>query len=586
MTAQHLDGGGAAVRVPVQGRPPIRVVASLAAAGAVFGAAVLMASASGRHETSTTTLFSGMVGGLYLTAGVIASVRQPANRVGLLMVLVGIAWFAEDMQVSIDPVTHTAGLFVRSASTALLVHLVLAFPSGQLRSRVDRVLVTIAYVTVFGLIPLSTPFFRTYTKNLLLIRYEEWLPGSVNVVQVAVATAVVAVLLVRWITSTRPARRVLAPVFVTGLLGAVESVVGPVLGEGVPWAHEVLSDIGHLAVLLLPLAFLAGVWRVRLGRTTVADLLVRLPRASPTELQDLLATALGDPSLRVGYYRADHADYVDREGRPLVIPSYQAVTVVERDGRRVAALVHDPALRDDRHVLEAVTSAAALELDNQRLAAEVRAQLVEVRASRARIVAAGDDQRRRVERDLHDGAQQQLVTVALLLRLAQQQLDSSPDRDAKLADYLRRSAAGLEDALRELRELARGIHPAVLSEAGLLAALRALAARSPRPIELREVPLPALPAPVEATAYFVAAEAVTNALKYASARTIRIEVRHDKDELHLEVTDDGVGGADLTRGTGLLGLRDRASALDGELVVRSSTGAGTSVHVVLPLEPA
>jgi signal transduction histidine kinase len=242
--------------------------------------------------------------------------------------------------------------------------------------------------------------------------------------------------------------------------------------------------------------------------------------------------------------------------------------------------------------LAAVTSAAALELDNQRLAAEVRAQLVEVRASRARIVSAADEQRRRVERDLHDGAQQQLVTAALLLRLARQRFDSLPEQDAALASYLTRSAGGLDDALRELRDLARGIHPAVLSEAGLVPALRVLASRAPQRIELHTEPgteldavaVPALPASVEATSYFVAAEAVTNALKHARASTIRIALHQDECALRLEVSDDGCGGADASGGTGLLGLRDRVSALDGELSVCSTPGAGTTIRVVLPLE--
>ncbi|MCE7006651.1 histidine kinase [Kibdelosporangium philippinense] len=554
----------------------MRFIAALAAAGALFGGMVLVLSASGRHDTSTTTLFSGTVGALYLIAGLIAHWRQPENRTGLLMVLVGIGWFAEDLQVSIDPLTHTIGLLLRSASTGLLLHLVLAFPTGELRSRIDRVMVTIGYVAVFGLVPLSTVAFPTIIENLLLIWPVYWVREVIDAIQAVVSAMVLVVLAVRWLTATRPARRVLAPVVLTGLLGATQSLLGPILNV------QLLSDIGHAAILLLPLAFLAGVWRIRLGRTNVADLLVQLPRSSPGELQNLLAKALGDPSLRVAYYREDNGDYVDLEGQPLTISPSQSVSVVVRDGRQVAALLHDPALRDDRHVLEAVKSAAALELDNQRLAAEVRAQLLEVRASRARIVAAGDEQRRRVERDLHDGAQQQLVTVALLLKLAQQRLTDLSEKDAKLVSYLTRSSEGLQEALRELRELARGIHPAVLSEAGLGAALRALAARSPQPVAVSVGLLPSLPASVEATAYYVAAEAVTNALKHAKAKTIRITVSCTSS-LSLEVADDGVGGASLSAGTGLLGLRDRAFASDGQLTVHSSSN-GTTVRVVLPLE--
>jgi signal transduction histidine kinase len=559
-------------------------VALLALAGGAFGGWVLIVTASGRHETSTSTLFSAAVGGLYLTTGVLAHARQPGNRVGSLMVLVGIGWFAEDIQISIDPVVHTVGYFLRSVASGLLVHLLLAFPGGRLRSGLARVLVVAGYLTVLVVTPVSTPFVRTTTQNLVLVLDATALFKQVFAVIGGVLAITVAVVLgSRWWTSTPVARRVLAPVYLTGLTGVVSAIVHPWLADS-RLPNIVLGGIEHTATLLLPVAFLAGVWRVRLGRTAVAELVVGLPGSSPTQLRDRLARALGDPTLLVGYHRPDQADFVDQDGLPLLVPPHQELTVVERDNRPVAALVHDPALREDRHVLDAVIAAAAAELDNQRLAAEVRAQLVEVRASRARIVSAVDEQRRRVERDLHDGAQQQLVTVALTLRLAEQRLTSQAQPDPQLIDLLRRGVTGLNNALAELRELARGIHPAVLSEAGLLPALHALADRSPSPVELTACPIPALDASIEATAYFVAAEAVTNALKHGQAAIIRIEVRRDAHGLHVVVTDDGVGGADTSAGTGLLGLGDRVSAVDGELTVRSPPGAGTVVHAVLPVD--
>ncbi|HEY3608102.1 MAG TPA: histidine kinase [Pseudonocardiaceae bacterium] len=583
-----------AVEQGVTGGLPVRSsvwpLALLAAAGAVFGALVLTMTASGRDAAATTTQFSASVGGLYLIAGVIATARQPRNRIALLLVAVGIGWFAEDLQVSIDPLVHSAGLLVRSASMGFLVHLLLTFPSGTTHSRIDRGLTATGYLMVFGIVPLSALSLPSLTPNLLLA----WpLPFQtvqriIDGIQLAMGAAVVAVLARRWVLASAPARRVLAPVFGAGLVGGAASVLDAMLGTGPSWSHRVLIAIAHVAMLALPVAFLAGVWRVRLGRTSVADLLVRLSGSPPTQLRDLLAKALGDPSLRIGYTRPDQdneSSYIDSHGRPLEVPPGSAVTAVRRDGRQVAVLMHDPALREDRHVLEAVTSAAALELDNQRLAAEVRAQLVEVRASRARIVAAGDEQRRRVERDLHDGAQQRLVTVALTLRLARQRMERGTTPDDELAELLRRSADGLEDALAELRELARGIHPSVLNDLGLLAALRALAARSPQPVELTAPALPDLPAPIAATAYFVAAEAVTNALKHAGAQHIHIDVRLDTG-LRLAVLDDGVGGADLAAGTGLLGLRDRVSAVDGTLTVRSAPGTGTTVTARLPVVSA
>jgi signal transduction histidine kinase len=560
---------------------PVPLIGVLAAAGACWGALVLAVTASGQHETSTGTTFSAAVGGCYLVAGVIAAYRRPdvpAVRIGLLMVLIGIAWFAEDVQISVDPVVHTVGLLMRSASSALLVHLLLAYPDGALRAGLERALVRTCYVTVFGLVPVSTLWFDTLTPNLLLVwELPYWtVTRVVDGVQFVLGIAMTAVLARRWLTASRPARRVLAPVFAVGLFGGTTSVLDALLGTGLSWHHEVLVGLTRASMLALPLAFLIGVWRVRLGRTSVANLLARLPGSPPERLRDLLAEALGDPSLQVGYHRPEHGDYVDADGKPVELD--RAFTPVDRAGRRVAVLVHDPALQDDHHVLSAVASAAALELDNQRLAAEVRAQLAEVKASRARIVAAGDDERRRVERDLHDGAQQRLVTAALTLRLARQRSGG----DAELDDLLRRSAASLEEALAELRELARGIHPSVLTDLGLIPALRALAARSPQPVDLVETDLPTLPDIVAATAYYVAAESVTNALKHASASRIRIEVGIRDGSLRLAVADDGTGGADPSLGTGLTGLRDRVSAVDGSLTVRGTPG--TTVIALLPLE--
>ncbi|MFJ9245020.1 sensor histidine kinase [Streptomyces sp. NPDC101776] len=560
---------------------------ALALSGAVFGTYVLIVTAPGRYTTTTTILFSGAVGGLYLGAGLLARLRRPANRVGLMMLLVGIGWFAEDLQISLDPVVHTVGLLVRSASSGFLIPLLLMFPDGLLRSRTDRVLAGAGYLTAFGLMPVSVLFSTSVVENLLLVHPVEWLRQVTDVVQFVMSGAVVAVLLVRWTTATRPARRVLAPLFAVGLVGGLASALDGMLGTGPSWTHTPLINIAHVAVLLLPLAFLAGVWHVRMGRTAVADLLRRMPLASKEQLRDALARALGDSSVQVGFPAPDAPGYVDTQGRTLSAAPGQQVSPLERNGRRVGVLLHDPALREDRYVLEAVVSAVALELDNQRLAAEVRAQLAEVRASRARIVEAGDEQRRRIEHDLHDGAQSRFVTALVTLRLARQRLANqrAPEpglaEPAELAELLDRIAELMGEGMDQLRDLAHGIHPAVLSETGLVPALEMIAARSPCPVRISATAVPELPRPLAATAYFVAAEAVTNALKHAHATSIGIEVRHEDGVLRLTVTDDGVGGADPDAGTGLLGLRDRVAVFDGEMTVTSAPGQGTVVAAEL-----
>ncbi|WP_432043628.1 sensor histidine kinase [Streptomyces cadmiisoli] len=567
-------------------RPSPRFTAvALALAGAAFGGYVLALTAPDRHADSTSTLFSGAVGGLYLGAGLLARLRRPGNAVGLLMLGVGIGWFAEDLQISTDPLVHTVGLFLRSASSGFLVPLLLVFPYGRLRSRADdgpvealadRVLLVAGCAVAFVLQPVSVFFHHSVTPNLLLAHPVLWLRQLTDAVQLAVSVAVVAVLLWRWADASRPYRRELAPLLTVGLAGGLASGLDAALGAQRTWSHTPLLTVTHVCVLLLPLAFLAGVWRIRLGRTAVAELLRRLPLASRDELRDELARTLDDTSLQLGFPAPEGEGYVDTEGRPVTARPGQWTSVLERGGRRVGILVHDPALREDRYVLEAVVSAAALELDNQALVAELR-------ASRRRVIEAGDEQRREVERALHDGAQQKFINLGLQLRLARRRLDgrstAGPDPAALLDDAL----ATLEQGHAELRVAARGIHPVVLSEAGLVQALRSLTADLPLPVDLRADGLPELPEPVELTAYYVVKEAISNVLKHADARTIRVGLHHEAALLRLTVTDDGVGGADPAGGgTGLLGLRHRVSAYDGELTVRSAPGQGTVVSVTLP----
>jgi signal transduction histidine kinase len=257
------------------------------------------------------------------------------------------------------------------------------------------------------------------------------------------------------------------------------------------------------------------------------------------------------------------------------------VTYLERDGQPLAAILHDPALAEDPGLVPAVAAAVRLAVDNERLAAEVRSQLNEVQASRARIVEASDAERRRVERNLHDGAQQRLVALSLALRRAQAQLPA--DAGPELTSTLEGASDQLKTALAELRELARGIHPAILTEAGLGPALRSLARESPVPVTLR-LDLPEdLPAPVAAAVYFVSAEALANVAKYAEASSVLLAAEPDGDRLRVEIADDGRGGADPAAGSGLRGLIDRVAALGGWLEVRSPVGTGTRVVARLPL---
>jgi signal transduction histidine kinase len=309
---------------------------------------------------------------------------------------------------------------------------------------------------------------------------------------------------------------------------------------------------------------------------------VELEHAPPGSVRDALAKALGDPTLELALWLPERVSYADGHGRPLALPapgSDRAVTIVGLIEAPVAALIHDPVLLERPALLKSAGAAAHLALENERLQAELRAQLAELRASRARIVTAGDEERRRLERNLHDGAQQRLLSLGLALQLVRAEL--GPDANGA-ATLLGEAEEELGAALAELRELAQGIHPVVLTEHGLGPAVSTLAARAPLPVEIEALPGERLPGPVEAAAYFVVSEAFANVVKHARASSVRVSAACRDGTLVVEVADDGVGGADARAGSGLAGLADRVQALDGDVTVESAPGRGTRVRAELP----
>ena len=320
---------------------------------------------------------------------------------------------------------------------------------------------------------------------------------------------------------------------------------------------------------------MALVWQTR---GAVGDLVVELDRIEPGGVRDALARAIGDPTLELALWLPDRSVWTDEGGREITLPRGpdRAVTPV---GAGLAAMIHDPVLVDQRPLLEAAGSAARLALENEQLQAELRVQLAELRESRARIVRAGDDERRRLERDLHDGAQQRLLGIGMALRLLRTRVDGNEEA-AALVDE---AEAEAQSALRELRELARGIHPAILTDQGLDAAVRTLAERAPIPVEV-SAPSGRLPPHVETAVYFVVAEALANVAKHAHAGRGKVTIVSCPGCVTVEVEDDGVGGARLDGGSGLRGLVDRVGALDGRLLVDDQPGAGTLLRAEIPCE--
>ncbi|MEY2534252.1 MAG: hypothetical protein QOF29_2162 [bacterium] len=337
-----------------------------------------------------------------------------------------------------------------------------------------------------------------------------------------------------------------------------------------------------LCFLAVPAAVLSIALLEALGHvlTAMSETLLAAPRTAGGPVREMLAESLGDRTLSIAYWLPDREVFVDEAGRPVELPdpgSGRAWTAVERNGTRVAAIVHDAALDTGPELVHAAAAAAALALDNERLKADLRARVEDLRVSRVRIVEAADAARRRLERDLHDGAQQQLVALALDLRLLKSRIRGT-EAEA-LVDGL---AEKLSVALAELRELARGIHPAILTDRGLGPALDALASRVPVPVTCDVDVDERLSAAIEAAAYFVVAEALTNIVKYAGATEAGVEVRRDGDTVVVAVDDDGVGGARIDGGSGLRGLQDRLSALDGTMTIHSPPGQGTHLRARIP----
>jgi signal transduction histidine kinase len=680
-----------------------------APAAALAGAAAVALTLTSNHEEhpALTTALLLFVSMSFVIAGLIGWSRRPWNRTGMLMVAVGFGVLAASLYEANDSLPYTLGALFGSLFIAAFLHLLLAYPSGRLISRAGRTVVVCAYIAAF-LAPLLDAMFpqrqtckpHACPDNLVFVSYNH----SAHIASTAIWTTVGVVLFAaafwlligRWRRGTPALRRQLRPVYLAGGLSvfllAVGFIVTPFSGVG----NTIVSVALILTFTAVPFLFLAGLLSTSLARSAgFGAIFTTLPeRASPSEVQDSLREALRDPTVEVAYWYDEGDTYVDVDGNHFDLPEdtrRRVVTRLDYADTPVAAIIHDAALREEPELLDAITSAARIALERDKLLVEVKArveryrallqalpdlmfrisrdgryrafnapnprdlvgevfigarvhdrlpaaladrvleagqaavdrgtpqmieyeldfagatrnyearfaasgedeflmivrditerkhQQEELEASRARIVAAGDEERRKLERNLHDGAQQRLVSLSLSLRLAQGRIRSDP---AGAEDLLEASREELAQALEELRELARGIHPAVLTDRGLEAALEALAARSPLPVEIKGASCE-LPAPVEAAAYYVVSEALANVTKYAQASAVEVTVERMNGVAVVEVADDGVGGADPVRGSGLRGLADRVAALSGELDVASPPGAGTRVRAEIPLE--
>jgi signal transduction histidine kinase len=502
-----------------------------------------------------------LVGLAVAACGLIAIWRRPSG-IGALLVGAGLAWFLGNFAALDSPTLAWLAAHALYLHRGVLIHAVLAFPGWRPPTIVSRAAVLAGYV--LSLIPslARMPVAVLFVSAIVIVA--AWWDlrdaiGPSRRIQLIVLRAAV------WLGFTW-----------SGTSLALLVVPEAEAGRPVLLAYDT-------AVVALAVGLLAALLLANWERTAVTDLVVELAADRTWSVEASLGRALGDRTLQVGYWVSEHGGYVDAAGRPIILPgpnSGRAVTPVEWEGARIAVLIHDPAAAG-AGLGESVSAAAALAAVNARLQAQVRDQVAQVQASRRRLVEASGDERRRLERRMHAGAGRQLEELAEILNAADNMAGSRSE--IELAATIERARGQLDRTRAEIGQLARGLYPPVLTERGLAAALSELAEHAEVPLELT-VSAPGTPANIAAVAYFVVAEALSNAAKYARASTVAVRVWVHDARLMIQVIDDGVGGADPDKGSGLRGLVDRVEALDGTLKIESQAGTGTRLAAEMPLD--
>jgi signal transduction histidine kinase len=516
---------------------------ALLPAGIAFGIAVEAAFYNDSLGPALTAA-DFAVGSLLIVCGATAWNGRPQSRVGALMTAAGLTWFLGNVSEWL--------LFLHRGP---LVHLHLSYPTGRLPTRLSTLAVLVAYAAA-----VVEPLAESPALTLVL-------------------SGLIAVAALRiFLPSSGPARKAGGPALAAAMafaavlaLAAVNRLAGWDADRAVLWAYDAV--IATIAVVLLR-DLLRGRW----AEAAVTGLVVELGAEEVGTLRAKLARALGDPSLVVGYRLQATGGFVDDAGRPVELPapdSGRTVTAIDEGGEQVAILVHDEALLADATLVDSVAAAARIAVANARLQAQALARAAELEASRRRIVEAGDEQRRRLERELRVGTRRRLERVAGLLADARRAADSDAEAIAALE-------ADLEEAERELRDFAQGVHPAALAQGGLEPALAVLAERSPVPVQVGGG-VGRLSEPIEAALFFVCSESLANVAKHSAASRVSIHSGAEGGRVIVTISDDGIGGADPSRGSGLRGLADRVEALGGRLTVESPPSAGTRVVVELPL---
>jgi signal transduction histidine kinase len=585
---------------------------ALTAAGALLaGVAAAVALAGDMPHSVALAERQAVIVATPIAVGLYAWRDGTHARFGRLLVLVGAAWFLAALSSSSNELLYSIGRVAGWTVEAGLIYLILAFPSGRLTNRIDRRLAGAAAAVVAILFlptmlitetyPTPSPFASCDAdcpSNALMLLGSEpaFLDDFVvplrELLAVVILLGVVVRLADRIRRATRLMRRTLVPVLVLAMVRTLAVAVALVLRRAGAddSVLEVATAVIALGLPALCIGFLVGLLRWRIH---TADCLVALAhglrsRNGPAQRRDLIAATLTDPTVELAFWRSDGgAGWVDADGSPTSLPpppSHRRATLILDGDEPVAAVVHDAALSEQRSFVEAVGAYAFVWDDNRRLAERVESSLTELRASRARILAAADDERRRIERDLHDGGQQRLVALRIRLQLAEELMKQDP---AQARNMLHLLGGEVDAALDELRSLAAGVYPSLLAARGLPDAIRTAALQSPVPALVEVDGADRYSQEIETAAYFCCIEALQNVAKHApDATSVSISLSRNGD-LGFEVRDDGPGFpvADGIIGHGLVNMRDRMAAVGGELKIRSTPGAGTAVIGTIPVDP-
>jgi signal transduction histidine kinase len=556
-----------------------------------------MTNAGRSIEAAAAKLLAGsaLIGaGLYLSVGM----RRPAS--GALFGLAAFAWSLEEWSnpgIGVGA-AFTLGLAGNAIAPSVVAHAVLAYPMVRLPSRLERLTIVVAYVdTVLILGLLAALFFAPAAHqchlcppNLLLVRDNPELYAGLQHLGrwllVGWTATFVALALGRVLRASGPIRRLTAPVLVAGsayvlaiLAAAALSAAPGIVGTGSLPYQLWLAQAAALCTIGLAVAWS---WLLRRRtRSLMAGLVVELGRSPPPGgLQEMLGRTLGDPELRLAYALEGRRELVDANGKGVEVAEGLAQTPLAREGRTVALLLHRPGLLDDAAVVEEVAAATRLALDNERLHAEVLARIEDLRASRARIVAAGEAERRRLERDLHDGAQQRLLGLSLTLGFTRAQVQEPADE--RILAFIDDAEERLRTAIVELREVAHGIYPAVLTSDGLRAAVDALRERASIPISVTSLPEDRLAGSVESAAYFLIAEVTGPVAVNAGATRAAVDARHVGDSLVITVSVEGAQRLDCEPEGGLIDLEDMIGALGGQLRAEHEEPRQLTVRAEIP----